>query len=110
MTDSSTQTVETINPIHDIKSKSQLTYSGSGGRTSRAFVLGDRVFPKDGVGILSEASPDSGKVGLTSYLTANPLIKNLRGVYNPIEGEEKLHPSQMLSVVANLMPGVTQDD
>mgnify|MGYP001284760803 CR=1 FL=1 len=110
MTDSATQTVETINPIHDIKSKSQLTYSGSGGRTSRAFVLGDRVFPKDGVGILSEASPDSGKVGLTSYLTANPLIKNLRGVYNPIEGEEKLHPSQMLSVVANLMPGVTQDD
>lgn len=108
--DSAVQTVETINPIQDIKYKAQLTYSGSGGRSSRAFVVKDRVFPKDGVGILSESVPDSGKVGLTSFLTANPRITSLDGTYAPIKEGEKLEPTQMLSAVGNLLPGLTQDD
>lgn len=108
--DSAVQTVETINPIQDIKYKAQLTYSGSGGRSSRAFVVKDRVFPKDGVGILSESVPDSGKVGLTSFLTANPRINSLDGTYSPVENGEALAPTQMLSAVGNLLPGLTQDD
>ena len=109
--DESMQVVEEINPVHDLKLQSQVTYAGTGGRTSRSFVITDRKYPDDAVGILSEATPDSGKVALNAYMPADPILNNDRGMYDMDKaGSDKLEPNNVLSVASMLMPGSTQDD
>jgi len=98
---------ENTNPIHVIKENERITYVGFGGRTSDAFVEKDRKYPEDGLGILSEATPDSGNVSINSYLSANPNIQNIRGLLNP-SGEKE--PTNILSTTSMLMPGATNDD
>ena len=87
-----------------------LTYGGSNGRTAQSFVVNDRVYAEDARGIISEATPDSGKVAMTAYTSANPRIRNLRGMVDPGRDDETLDPSNMLSVSGMLMPGGAQDD
>lgn len=111
MSDSTVQNVESINPVHEMKNNTQMTFSGSGGRTSQSFVVNDRQYPEDGVGIMSEATPDSGKVAMTVYTSANPRITNMRGMYDPNKGDGTvLDSTRILSVAGNLMPGLSQDD
>lgn len=110
MADNTVQNVESINPIHEMKNNTQMTFSGSGGRTSQSFVVNDRQYPDDGVGVMSEATPDSGKVAMTVYTSSNPRLTNMRGMYVSNNGDDNLDASQVLSVASNLMPGVTQDD
>jgi len=103
--------VEEINPVENIKDKHAATYTGSGGRTAQSFVVEDRQFPADGIGVLSEATPYSGKVAINTYVTADPLIDNIRGMFALDNVDiEKLEPSQIISVPALLMPGSTNDD
>lgn len=97
-----------INPVQDLKEKTGFTYTGMGGRTPQSFVVADRRFPDDGVGIISEATPDSGKVSITAYTSINPKIKNLRGVFDT--DTKDVDPTQILSGPALLMPGATNDD
>lgn len=101
--------VEDINPVQAIKTKTGITYTGSGGRSGESFVVNDRRFPKDGVGMLSELTPDSGNVAISAYTPVDPTIANLYGIssHKPLED---ITPSNALSVSAVLMPGVTQDD
>lgn len=102
---------ETINPIHDLKEQTAVTYTGMGGRTPQAFVLSDRKFPQDGLGTLSEATADSGKVAISAYTSADPVIQNAYGMIDPsIVNPDNIKPSQMLSVTSVLMPGSTNDD
>lgn len=111
MSDSTVQNVEVINPIHELKNNTQMTFTGSGGRTSQSFVVNDRLYPEDGVGVMSEATPDSGKVAMTVYTSANPRLKNMRGMYVPnADDATEVDPTQVLSVTGNLMPGLSQDD
>jgi hypothetical protein len=103
--------VEEINPVENVKDKHAATYSGSGGRTAQSFVIEDRQFPDDGIGVLSEATPYSSKVAINSYVTANPLIDNIRGMFALDNVDiNKLEPSQILSTSALLMPCSTNDD
>ena len=103
--------VEEINPVENVKDKHAATYTGGGGRTAQSFVIADRQYPKDGVGILSEATPDSGKVAINTYITADPIIANVRGMYDLEKVDpSKLEPAQLLSVSSLLMPGATNDD
>lgn len=101
---------DVINPIHELKGVTHLTYGGSNGRTAQSFVVNDRVYAEDARGIISEATPDSGKVAMTAYTSANPRIRNLRGMVDPGRDDETLDPSNMLSVSGMLMPGGAQDD
>lgn len=102
---------DTINPIYEERMKSQVTFSGKGGRTSRAFVKKDRALSVDAIGIASEATPDNGKVGMTFTTTFNPRILDLRGRIEPNDNNETpLSSAESLSIVGNLMPGLTQDD
>lgn len=112
MTDPTVAVVEEINPVHDVKSKTAITFAGSGGRTQRSFMINDRQFPQDGVGIFSECTPDNGKVGLNAYLTANPRLVNLRGMLAPVDKPDETNttPTMALSVPGLLMPGTTNDD
>lgn len=107
--DQSVIAVNDINPIHDIKEQTGFTYSGAGGRTATSFVLNDRQYPEDGVGILSEATPDSGKVAINAFTSMNPRITNLRGVYG-VGDNRPVDPTELLSVTGILMPGSTNDD
>lgn len=103
--------IEEINPIENIKEKHSITYTGGGGRTAQSFVVEDRRFPEDGIGVLSEATPDNGKVSINASISADPLISNIRGMFD-LDGvdPDKLEPSQVLSVPALLMPCSTNDD
>ena len=107
--DATIQPAEDINPIHDLKTKSQVTYSGQGGRSGRSMMVADRNFADDATGILSEATPDSGKVAINAYYSVDPVLDNIRGMYKEVDLQD-LKPANILSTGALLIPGVTQDD
>ncbi len=110
--DATVMNVDVINPVHELKGVTHVTFSGAGGRLSaQSFVIDDRQYPKDGVGVMSEATPDSGKVAMTIYTTSDPRIKNIRGMFDDKLGDTApLQPAQMLSVSGMLMPCATNDD
>ena len=101
--------LDILNPIHDVKQTCGFTHIGDGGRSSASFVIDDRKFPEDGVGIISEATLDSGGVGMTAQLSMNPTICNARGLTISKKPED-CTPSEMLSLTALLVPASTQDD
>jgi hypothetical protein len=100
--------VSEINPIQDIKDTTSFTYTGMGGRTTESFVVEDRKYPDDGVGIISESTPDGGNVSIVAYTTMDPSLKDIRGMYSV--DKDKHTPTELLSVSGCLMPGVTNDD
>jgi hypothetical protein len=108
--DATVVTNDAINPIHEVKQKSNFTFTGSGGRSGNSFVLKDRIYPKDGLGVISDAVPDSGKVGITNYLSASPNIDDINGLPKPYKVGDKLEPPQILSIGAMVMPCGTTDD
>lgn len=97
------------NPIQDLKERASMTYAGIGGRTSESFVVEDRKFAKDDIGIISEATVDNGKVGINAQLSFNPAIANIDGVLAP-EDPDDVTPSQALSITTLTFPFATQDD
>jgi hypothetical protein len=101
---------EVINPVHEVKQRANFTFTGAGGRNGNSFVLRDRIYPEDGVGVISDAVPDSGKVGITSYLSASPRIDDLHGIAKPYKPGDVLEPPNILSIGSMVMPGGTTDD
>ena len=104
-----TENVSIINPLDDIKTYSKFSNAGSGGRSNDTFMISDRQFTKDQIGIVSEATVDNGKVGLNATLPANPIIVNGRGMVQTID-PSKLEPENYLSFNTLLMPACTNDD
>ena len=105
----STMPAEAANPMEDIKIYSNITYGGIGGRTGESFVTVDRRYSADDVGVLSEATADSGKVGMNAMLSFNPTIKNTMGIIESKDPKE-LEPSSIISASAALMPYAVNDD
>lgn len=101
--------VEDANPLQELKDKTAFTFSGIGGRTSESFVVDDRRYPVDGIGIISESTVDNQKVSMNSYLTTDPTIANTRGLVD-IKSLNELEPTQLLSATALTMPCSTNDD
>lgn len=99
---------EDRNPIHSMKEISRVTYTGFGGRSSEAFVARDRKYPKDAIGVLAETTTDSGSVGMVGALTADPKIKNLRGMFDTEAADKAV--TNMLSDTTLLIPGAVNDD
>ena len=108
----STMPGEAANPLEDIKIASNLTYSGTGGRDGESFVKSDRKMSADDVGIISEATADSNKVGMNAMLSFNPRITNTQGLITPCTPEDfaKIQPSECLSIHSLVMPFATSDD
>ena len=104
------ENVSTINPINDIKQYSKFSNSGDGGRSNDTFMISDRQFTKDQLGIVSEASVDNGKVGLNASLPLNPVFSNARGMALSDSDIDKLEPDNVLSITSLIMPGATNDD
>lgn len=108
--DQTAMPVEDINPMHDLKTTTKLSYLGMGGRSADSITIDDRRFPDDGIGVLSESTPSAGNVGVVVQSTIDPRIDNLSGLIDTKEDFSKLEPTQVLSATALFLPAVTQDD
>lgn len=109
LTDAAKEIVNEINPVFDLKRSEVLTYGGTGGRSTKTMVKDTRRYHETDVGVISEATVDSGNVGIISYLSADPNFNSLRGTSNRINFEDRDVPS-MLSTSALLAPSVEKDD
>ena len=107
MGDPSVKMVEDINPIQNLKGVESVTYVGVGGRAKDAMNKASRAYHIAGQGIDSEATVDSSDVGINFFLSANPNIKNIRGIG---AHDGKITPANLLSTSALLAPGATNDD
>lgn len=107
--DASLGLVEESNPIHNLKEKEVVTFAGTGGRNSRSMVKKTRVYHKNDMGVISEATVDSSDVAITTYLTADPNFTTLRGTTQQYaKGSDG--PTALLSTSALLAPAATHDD
>lgn len=107
--DSSTVAVDNLNPMAIIKQKEDTTQIGAGGRNKDAISKDNRQVDKTMIGVVSEAHKDSGDVGITSSLTADPLITNTRGVFGDTEKDINGW-SNRISTSAMLAPFGLMDD
>lgn len=107
LTDSSNQSVEEVNPVHQLKQQEELTFGGTLGRTEKAMVRRTRGQLSNYEGIISEAGKDSGKVGFISYLTTDPKLVDY---YGNIDTSLKTTDAGRGSTVLNLLYGGTVDD
>lgn len=107
--DQSMLQMDDINPMHDIKTKASVTYTGIGGRSGESFVVNDRRYPRDGMGVLSPDTADSGNVAINAGTPMDPTVTNLYGFFKQVDPKE-LKPTNLLSASDLVMPGVTQDD
>lgn len=105
--DPATTLVDDVNPIQNLKEHENVTFGGEGGRTDRSMVGRTRAFDKTDRGVISEATVDSQKVGITTFLSANP---NINSVYGTKGASNEVKPANMLSTSALLAPGATTDD
>ena len=107
--DPAVKTVEESNPVHNLKEKEELTYSGVGGRGARSMVKDTRVFHDNDTGVISEASKDSADVGVTTFLSADPNLTGLRGLTGRAD-LKNIQPATMVSTSMLLAPCADKDD
>ena len=107
--DQSVTLVEESNPIRNLKEKEAVTYVGAGGRGKTSMVGRTRVFEKADMGVISEATVDSGDVAINTALSPNPKFKSLRGLTLAHESGKDGN-SSLLSTSALLSPAATFDD
>lgn len=98
-----------VNPLQSIKEASELTHAGSGGRTEESFVVNDRKFTKDDIGVMAVDTVDNGKVGMSAILTVNSGILNTEGLTKP-KPLKDLEPSDVLSIHSLTFPFALCDD
>lgn len=107
--DSSTVAVDNLNPMASIKQSEDTTKIGQGGRSKLSMSKETRVVDPSEIGIVSEASKDSGDVGITGFLTADPKLNNTRGMIGNFNVDESGWGS-IVSTSAMLSPFALHDD
>lgn len=106
--DSTSMLITNNNPIDTIKQRDNITFLGEFGRNKITMTVGSRIMTPDEIGIISEASPDSGDSGINTYLTHAANIGNLRGMINPIDMKDH-SISKALSSANILNPFIVND-
>lgn len=107
--DATVKPAEQLNPIINLKEKELVTYTGDGGRSARSMTAPSRVYHPNDIGVVSEATVDSGSVAINSYLSANPSFTDTMGLVEKVD-VKKASSTQLLSTSAVLSPGATADD
>lgn len=107
--DSSVVALDNLNPIAMIKQAEDTTQLGQGGRTKITMSKDTRNMDSSEIGIISEATKDSGDVGITAILSANPKINSLRGSIGSLNLKEDGW-SSIMSTSAMLAPFGLSDD
>lgn len=108
-TDSVKKAVEEANPVHCMREREEVTFSGTGGRSGRSMVERARVYHPNDMGVISESTKDSADVSVTTFTTANPTLTSVRGITRRID-IEKDGPASILSSPALLSPAADRDD
>jgi len=108
-TDSVKKAVEEANPVHCMREREEVTFSGHGGRSGRSMVERSRIYHPNDMGVISESTKDSADVSVTTFTTANPTLTSLRGITRRID-IEKDGPASILSSPALLSPAADRDD
>lgn len=98
-----------INPISSLKETEAVTFGGTGGRSSVSMTKHTRGFHEGDQGTISEATKDSGDVGINTYLSANPNLTSLRGLTKRFDMKNP-DATTMLSTSALLAPFSDRDD
>lgn len=107
--DTAKEQVSDINPIQDLKTQEALTYSGTGGRTSRTIVAKNRIYHKTDMGVTSESTVDSSDVAINTFMSANPKLNSVRGVSDRFNLDEDGITS-LMSTSSLVSPGSLRDD
>jgi hypothetical protein len=106
---SKNQAVDT-NPIQQLKEMEAVTYAGHGGRSSRTMVKHTRAYHENDMGTISEATVDSGDVGINIFTSADPQFQSLRGISKRWEGKEKSGIASVVSTSFLNGVGIDRDD
>lgn len=96
------------NPIHQLRETEDVTFTGVGGRTTRSMVEKTRHYHHSDLGVISEGTVDSGKVGATIYLSADPNFTSVRGIARP--RTDKDGPTKHFSTTMLLTASSDRDD
>lgn len=107
--DSTTVLVDDLNPIAQLKQSEDLSLLGSGGRSKVGVNRAARAIDESEIGIVSEATKDSGDVGTTMYLSATPNIISTRGLVKKYDKKED-GLGTVLSTTSLLLPAANRDD
>lgn len=100
---------EGANPLQCVKEATYMTYAGIGGRSADSFVLRDRAYSPDDIGIISEATVDNQKVAINAQLSMNSGIVDTIGTLET-KNIKDLQPADVLSNTALVFPFSTMDD
>jgi hypothetical protein len=98
------------NPIQELKEMEAVTYAGHGGRNSRTMVKHTRAYHENDMGTISEATVDSGDVGINIFTSADPQFQSLRGISKRWQGKEKIGVTSLVSTSFLNGVGVDRDD
>jgi len=103
--DPTSMPLEDLNPLAAIKQMQDVTVTGFGGMAKESVVGIKREFHASEIGISSEANKDSPDIGLSSYLTANPRFRDIRGNHKKLDidsaGEATIKNTTSLLVPCN---------
>lgn len=110
ITDQTVSLVEESNPIHNLKEGETVIYSGAGGRSGTTMTAASRKYHESNLGIISEATVDSGDTGTIIYNVADPNYTSVYGVSKRVEDINKVGGAKILSPSALLAPGGEHDD
>lgn len=109
MMDTAMEVSDDINPIHNLKQKEIVTFGGTGGRSAKTMVKRTRQYRNSDVGVISEATVDSGDVGVITYLSADPKFNSIRGTFDAFDFTTE-GKTRLLSTSALLAPSAENDD
>ena len=110
LSDQTVMPTEESNPIHSLKEKEVVVFSGTGGRTARSMTAKTRMFHRNAMGVVSEATVDNGDVATITYLTADPNYTTLRGTTRRLKGKPEHQLTKMVSTSMLLSPAAIHDD
>lgn len=115
LTNQVTKDYSDLNPIYTAELKNSTTWKGLGGMNQdRAYNLPKRSYHPSMVGILSQASPISGAIGIARTMSVNANVASARGYLKTAQTPdevEALTTPQIVSPAESLIPfGVTSDD
>ena len=107
--DSTTVLSDDLNPMSSLKQFEDVSFLGEGGFKKESMSKETRVYNKSEIGVMSEAVKDSGDVGITAYLSANPNMVDIRGNIGNFNLQEN-GVAGIYSTNAMLMPFSLGDD
>lgn len=108
--DNTNKICEDNNPITDLKEMEIVTLTGQDGLSKDATPPLLRRFHPNDSGLISEATVDSGDVGLNFYMTPYAKLENLRGLVSKEDKSYKENPVKLFSTSVALVPFIEHDD